>query len=209
MEFTALQKKAEEIHEKNKKWWLDENKVYAPEKRCVYQAAILMQSELAEMTEAIRKNLKSEKIPEYSNEVEELADFVIRILDFAGGKNQDLTMQINDDLIIEDSLIAFKEMTLSFDFSAILADVISKPCWIATLHELTCHLTTATPVVFFEEGQKEDFRSTIKQMLFYAFAYAEEYRLPLLGAIDAKMEYNLNRPDHKLENRAKEGGKKW
>lgn len=29
------------------------------------------------------------------------------------------------------------------------------------------------------------------------------------GAVRAKLEYNRTREDHRLENRAKEGGKKW
>jgi len=34
-------------------------------------------------------------------------------------------------------------------------------------------------------------------------------RLDLAGAIIDKLEYNMTRPDHRLENRAQEGGKKF
>ncbi len=44
----------------------------------------LMHSELSEALEADRKNLPSEKIPGFTGVEEELADCVIRILDFAG-----------------------------------------------------------------------------------------------------------------------------
>lgn len=33
--------------------------------------------------------------------------------------------------------------------------------------------------------------------------------LDLSGAVDEKIEYNLNREDHKLENRVKQNGKKY
>lgn len=44
----------------------------------------LMHSELSEALEADRKNLPSDHIPEFSGVEEELADCMIRILDFAG-----------------------------------------------------------------------------------------------------------------------------
>ncbi len=39
--------------------------------------------------------------------------------------------------------------------------------------------------------------------------YAGRFQLDLAGAILEKLEYNANRADHKIENRLKEGGKKW
>ena len=39
------------------------------------------------------------------------------------------------------------------------------------------------------------------------FDYAGAFGLDLTGAVFEKLEYNRNRADHKLENRAKEGGK--
>lgn len=39
--------------------------------------------------------------------------------------------------------------------------------------------------------------------------YAGRWGYDLASAIIEKMEYNANRADHKIENRIKEGGKKW
>jgi NTP pyrophosphatase (non-canonical NTP hydrolase) len=39
--------------------------------------------------------------------------------------------------------------------------------------------------------------------------YAGRFNYDIGGAIVEKMEYNANRPDHKLENRKKETGKKF
>lgn len=41
------------------------------------------------------------------------------------------------------------------------------------------------------------------------FSLAEWMKLDLSGAMMEKLEYNRRRADHKLENRAKEGGKKF
>lgn len=47
----------------------------------------LMHSELSECLEGIRKNTQSDKIPEFTSEEEELADTIIRILDYSGAYN--------------------------------------------------------------------------------------------------------------------------
>ena len=56
------------------------------------QASIArMHSELSEAVEAIRHgNPRSEKIPEFCHEEEELADCIIRILDYCGAKGYDI-----------------------------------------------------------------------------------------------------------------------
>lgn len=41
------------------------------------------------------------------------------------------------------------------------------------------------------------------------FDYAGGHGLDLQGAFEDKMSYNANRADHKLENRVKDGGKKF
>lgn len=45
--------------------------------------------------------------------------------------------------------------------------------------------------------------------LIRAFDYAGRYGIDLEAIFNAKLEYNANRADHKLENRMKEGGKKF
>ena len=55
------------------------------------EALMLVVTEVAETMEAFRAgNPRSEKIPGFSKVEEELADAVIRILDFAGGRGLDL-----------------------------------------------------------------------------------------------------------------------
>lgn len=39
--------------------------------------------------------------------------------------------------------------------------------------------------------------------------YAGRWNYDLAGAVIEKMQYNANREDHKIENRLKEGGKKF
>jgi len=88
MEISQMQ---EEVHRTaiEHGWW--------EKPRPVGEVLMLMVTELAEAMEAYRSgNSESEKIPGFSQMEEELADVVIRLLDFAGG----------EDLDIEGALIA-------------------------------------------------------------------------------------------------------
>ena len=88
MEISQMQ---EEVHRTAVEhgWW--------EKPRPVGEVLMLMVTELAEAMEAYRSgNPESEKIPGFSQMEEELADVVIRLLDFAGG----------EDLDIEGALIA-------------------------------------------------------------------------------------------------------
>lgn len=59
--------------------------------RSVGEVLMLMVTEIAEAMEAYRAgNPESDKIPGYSKLEEELADVIIRLLDFAGGEGLDI-----------------------------------------------------------------------------------------------------------------------
>lgn len=49
----------------------------------------------------------------------------------------------------------------------------------------------------------------LADLIIRACDYAGRWNLDLGGAVIAKLEYNKSRTDHKPENRAKEGGKKF
>lgn len=73
------------LDNKQKGFWPDD-----PKDRNAAECIALMHSELSEALEAIRKPGPSDHIPEYFLLEEELADAVIRILDFCGAHQLNL-----------------------------------------------------------------------------------------------------------------------
>lgn len=78
-----------EIHKANEKWWHD-LETGEPLNRNVGEMLMLMVSELAEAMEGDRKNLMDDHLPHRQMVEVELADALIRILDFAAGKGLDI-----------------------------------------------------------------------------------------------------------------------
>lgn len=77
-----------EIHNKNHKWWYDVNG--NPVTRNKGELLMLMVSELSEAMEGERKNLQDDKLAHRKMAEVELADCVIRILDYAQGFGYDV-----------------------------------------------------------------------------------------------------------------------
>jgi len=75
---------AEEVHENNKKWWVD-LETGQPVERNVGEMLMLCVSELAEAMEGHRKNLMDDKLPHRTMLEVEMADCLIRILDMSAG----------------------------------------------------------------------------------------------------------------------------
>jgi len=70
-------------------WW-DDIRTDSPIIRNDGEMLCLMHSELSEAMEGLRKDLMDTHLPERKMAEVELADCVIRIMDFAGAKNYDL-----------------------------------------------------------------------------------------------------------------------
>ena len=80
---------AEQVHNANKKWWED-LETGLPKDRNVGEMIALIHSELSEALEGTRKNLQDDKLPHRKMEEVEMADALIRLLDYCAGRKLDI-----------------------------------------------------------------------------------------------------------------------
>lgn len=85
------------VHAANAKWWQDPATGQRIE-RNKGELIALMHSELSEALEGERKNLMDDKLPHRKMAEVELADTIIRILDYAGGFGYDLQGAVDEKL---------------------------------------------------------------------------------------------------------------
>ena len=91
-----LNELAGEIHELNRKWWHDKNG--QPMQRNKGELLCLMHSEISEAMEGERKDLMDDKLPHRKMAEVELADALIRILDYAAGFGYDISGAVYEKL---------------------------------------------------------------------------------------------------------------
>lgn len=84
-----LNELAQRVHAANKKWWHDPA-TDEPIQRNKGEQMMLIVSEVAEAMEGARKDLQDDKLPHRSMEEVEMADALIRLLDYCAGHGLDL-----------------------------------------------------------------------------------------------------------------------
>lgn len=80
---------ARQVHDANKKWWVD-LETGEPKDRNPGEMIALITSELSEMLEGVRKDLMDDKLPHRKMEEVEAADALIRLLDYCAGRKLDI-----------------------------------------------------------------------------------------------------------------------
>lgn len=170
MSLVELQDK---IHAQNKEmgWW-DEPRPFST-------FVCLFHSELSEAMEGDRKDLVDDHLPQYPMFQVEIADFVIRCLDWLGSYE-------NDDLD---------------DIGTLILPSSNNCDNIAELHHLVSLSFNCTVT--------DDRVGFIKDAVAFSFEVSRYCEFDLYKIILEKVEYNKHRADHKRENRKKEGGKKY
>ena len=172
---------ATEIHTEciRKGWWDDMN-------RDIYQTLQLVNTEIAEATEGVRKGLMDDHLPHRIMEEVELADAIIRLLDLAGRYGWDY-----DELAIGD-LKNFDDITSEAGHHFI--------CTRAVIY-------LGTAIQFNDEPKVINL--CYSEAINYLLHVGKLRGYEVLAALREKFEYNKTRKDHTREARAAEGGKKF
>ena len=92
-----LNELAARIHKLNEKWWID-LETGEPLDRNKGELICLMHSELSEAMEGERKDLMDDKLPHRKMAEVEMADTIIRIMDYCGGFGYDIGGAVEEKL---------------------------------------------------------------------------------------------------------------
>ena len=183
-------------HNIGKNWWRD-LETGQPLNRDKGELLFLMITELAETYEGIRKNLMDDHIKTRKAEVVELADTLLRILDYCGGFGLDIGKAL---------MYKLEHYKYAFSFNEYLPDTLNKG---RLLMDITRELTNVYDYEY-KHGRKCDgiIADRLSRVIVLIHQYASRFDLDLGGALVEKQEYNKSRKDHSIEERLKVNGKK-
>ena len=174
-------KYSKEIYEQNKAvgWWDDPD-------RCKLTLLQLVSTEIAEATEAERKDLMDDHLPHRKGGEVELADAMIRLLDMAGAYGwRYLELDIEPiPKIIEEKGIGAKHFYINCRLSNM-----------KIIHSINSSFFNINYCF-----------STLVELI-EAVAKSQGYDIE--SAMIEKLEYNAKRQDHKRSEREKKHGKKF
>ena len=162
-------------------WW-DEPRPYT-----VFNSLFI--SELSEGVEGDRKKLMDDKLPHYWNTHVEIADFVIRVLDFLGGRNE---------------LGSPAEWTLDYK-------KVNNPIDFTGYCHFTSEMTVLLSLAYSaHKGGNHRLRNAyLAETVIHSERYAVANNFKLWQIVEEKREFNKHRADHKRDNRKMEGGKSY
>jgi hypothetical protein len=142
---------------------------------------MLVVSEISEAHEALVGELNDDKLPEYPGFDVEIADAAIRLFDLCGAEGVDLEQDSN----VSDTVI-------KGDVSDNMMQIVN--CMSAAMEAV-------------RKGNTKVFHDRLRDGVHLCIATATSWDFNLWDVIEAKLEYNAQRADHKVENRRAAGGK--
>lgn len=173
-----LNELAKEIRAEHEAWWTDIH-TKKPIHRNKGELLMMVITELAEAVEGIRKNLMDDKLPHRKMEEVEMADAMIRLLDFAGG---------------------FKLSLVPYEWTN--ADISNRP---ENKAEFILDICGDVYQCYANSLPHQG----VSYAIFEIRLYCAKHNLDLEGAMNEKRAYNRTRKDHTHEARLQDGGKKF
>lgn len=176
------------VHRLNEKWWLNPmtGERIQRNNRNMFS---LMLTEVGEAVEGERKNLADDKLPHRPMAEVEIADVVIRLADYIGGRKiviRDLRREWGDQ-----GRMPWSVFTPDSDRGEMLFMISSAIVDLDNPYSLMSNYSPPSAVLYACEQ------------------YCLLCKYDLWGAVWEKLEFNIHREDHKLEARQEGHGKRW
>lgn len=164
-------------------WWTDLT-TGQPLQRNFGEMLALVHSELSECYEGVQSGAPDDHLPQYQMHDVEIADACIRVYDMLGGLFPDIVITGKPPIGLETSFASFEGALVQL------------------------HYILSAALEHYRKSRMVETKTCLVYFLIQCFNLAESEGFNLKEVIDAKLEYNASRADHKIENRIKSGGKK-
>jgi len=178
-------------------WWKD-LETGEPLDRNNGEMICLQHSETSEAWKAYKHKLPDEHCPDFSNFIIELADIVIRIGDYIGGRN-----------LTDDFIVGYQYLENNIQ-KVMPQPVLVVPYMVLDIHEaLSDAMEADRKSLFDDQLEISEVAYHLAMAIQLIEIVVDKEDLNLDAAIEAKMHYNAHRADHKRENRLKDNGKAY
>ena len=194
------------VHAANINWWRDIH-TGLPIQRNKGELLALIHSEISECADGEFGDLMDDKLPHRKMAEVELADAIIRALDYAGGFGLNL-----EDAGLKSGVYEFDSVNnlLNSAYGLCLFAVSGQEREGVGRGLLGVHSCVSRILELERKGkQSSEVAEALVVLILLVSLYAARKGYDLQGAFEEKMAYNAQRKDHQHEARKQAGGKAW
>ena len=213
MKLSQIKARIDSVHAAHKNWWLD-LETGLPKQRNVGELLCLVHSEVSEAYDGFISNVKDDHLPEYECWAVEVADALIRLFDLVGGLGiKDEVIHQLESYFPEEGYFNSEEagdypLDALFDHHYPQLEHLVPTELYAIIHSSISHCMESH-----RKNRMPEFHQNLAILICHLLTMMEvmgcDPENSLVEVIDAKVAYNKQRADHKIENRKGEHGKKY